>query len=101
MRFKKCMILKVMGVIDIVLGILFWIAMVFSIGYFDPLILLLSLGIIVKGIVFLMGFDFASAVDVVSGFLIIYGLNYGLHLIIVVIISIFLIQKGVFSLWGS
>ena len=87
------MIVKVMGAVDIVLGVLFWIAMVFNIGYFDPLLLLLSLGIIVKGVVFLMGMDFASAVDVVSGFLIIYGLNYGLHLLIVVIVSIFIQMK--------
>tara|TARA_B100001971_G_C18167875_1_gene525342 strand:- start:946 stop:1215 length:270 start_codon:yes stop_codon:yes gene_type:complete len=89
-----------MGTIDIALGVLFWIAMVFSFSYFNPLILLLSLVLIVKGIVFLMGMDFASVVDVISGFLIVYALSYGLHTLIVVIISIFLIQKGVFSLWS-
>ena len=100
MGFKNPMIVRILGGVDIALGVLFWVAMVFNIGYFDPLLLLLSLGIIVKGVVFLMGMDFASAIDVISGFLIIYGLNYGLHLLLVVIVSIFLIQKGVFSLWS-
>ena len=98
--FKKTMIVKVLGVVDIMLGLLFWIAMVFSTISLHPFLQLLALVVIVKGIVFLISFDFASILDVICGCLILYGLSFGLHLILVVIVAIFLIQKGIFSLLG-
>ena len=100
MGFKNPMILKILGVVDILIGILFWMAMIFKISYFNPILLLLSLFIVAKGIIFLISLDFASVVDVISGFLIIYSINYGLHSLITIIIVIFLVQKGIFSMFS-
>jgi len=98
--FKKCMIIKVLGVIDIFTGLLFWAFGILGIGN-KEFILLLGLILLIKGIVFMTSMNIISLFDMLSGGVIILavgGSGEGISKIIVIIVSLFLLQKGAFSL---
>ena len=92
------MIIKILGMFDIIVAILFWIFAVFSISSLSSFVLLLGLFLLVKGIVFITSFSVASIFDIISSLIIIAGSSLNLPIIIVVIVSLFLFQKGFFSL---
>ena len=93
------MIIKILGILDIIAGICFWLFGIFHIipGNF---IFILGLFLLGKGIVFITGLSFASFLDVIFGIIIIVGVSFVLPKIIVILISFFIIQKGIFSLMG-
>lgn len=92
------MIVKILGILDIVVGILFWI---FGIFYFESLgglMFILGLFLLVKGLVFAAGGDVISVLDVIFGIVIIIGVTISMPKFVVIVISLFLLQKGIFSL---
>jgi hypothetical protein len=93
-------IIKVLGIIDIVIGLLFWVFGVFNIEAMSGFIFLLGLFLLAKGIAFSTQLAIASILDVVSSGIIIYGSAFQVNNLMVVIVSIFLLQKGVFSMLG-
>ncbi len=94
------MILKLFGILDIFIAVCFWIFGVFGFDIMRGFILILGLILLVKGIIFIMGFSISSFLDIICSLIIIGSVSVGMHMIIVFIVAIYLIQKGVFSLWG-
>ncbi|MBI2629888.1 hypothetical protein HYW76_02210 [Candidatus Pacearchaeota archaeon] len=93
------MIVKILGILDILSAVIFW---VFSIFHILPksLLMVVAFYLLIKGVVFLISKDIPSALDVASAFIIFLSLDYTLPIIIPLIVSLFLLQKGVFSLLG-
>ena len=91
------MIIKILGVLDIFIGICFWIFGVFNLLP-KSFILLLGLFLLAKGVVFITGLSFASFLDILAAVLIIIASSVAFPLVVIIIISLFLIQKGAFSL---
>jgi len=92
------MILKVLGAVDILIGIVFWFYGVFGI-FPEQLIVFLGLVLVVKGLIFVIGMDVASVLDVVAGAVIIVaGGGVSMPFLVVVLVAVFLVQKGVVSL---
>ena len=96
------MVVKLLGGIDFFIGIIFGIYGVFLILFnlhVIPGVLISALGIVllVKGLIFVIGLDFVSFLDVIFGIIIISSVNFKLPFVIIAFVSIFLIQKGAFS----
>ena len=92
------MIIKILGVLDIFVGLVFWIYGIFHINSLSGLIFILGLFLLFKGIIFITGLSITSFLDIISAIIIISSSGIELPRIIVIIISLFLVQKGVFSL---
>ena len=91
------MLVKLLGILDIFTAIVFWIFIVFDIL---PRNFIMALGIIllVKGLIFVLGFSVASILDVVCAIIIIIASSINIPHAVGVITALFLIQKGLFSL---
>ena len=91
-------IIKVLGFFDLLVGIVFWVFGMFGIipGNF---ITLLGLIILVKGLIFVASKDIASVLDIVSGGIILVSFQVVMPEIVVILVSLYLIQKGVFSVF--
>jgi len=88
--------IKVLGILDILAGILFAISLFLKLPTLIMLIVVFYL--VIKGIFFLMFLDIASILDLISGILIFISLNTQLSMILNILVILFLVQKGVFSL---
>ena len=82
------------------IGIVFWLFGIFSIQSWSSFIFLLGLYLLAKGIIFATQLSIASILDIISAGIIIYASSAEIHSLIVIIISIFLVQKGIFSMLG-
>jgi len=88
------MIMLLLGLIDILMAI---IAVLLGYGiYFKAVVLIASLYLIVKGAIFIK--SVASMIDIAAGLLILLALFVKLPLIILLVIAIYLFQKGIFSI---
>lgn len=92
------MIIKFLGILDIFIAICFWIFGIFNLQIMSGFILVLGLFLLAKGIIFITGLSFASFFDILCAIIIIIASSFAMPKIIVILASIFLIQKGVFSL---
>jgi len=92
------MIIKILGVLDIIVAMSFWLFGVLDIQMMSGFIMLMGLFLLVKGIVFLTGLSITSVFDIISAIIIISSVSINMPFIVVIIVSLFLIQKGVFSL---
>lgn len=92
------MIVKVLGLLDILVAIAFWIYGVFNFNAMNPFILVLGMFLLIKGLIFAFNLNVASILDIISSFIIIYASSNEISNIIIIIVSIFLLQKGIFSL---
>jgi len=93
------MILKLLGILDIIIAICFWIFGMFRFDILAVLVLILGFILLVKGIIFLTGFSISSFLDVICAFIIIASISVSMNVIVVFIVAIYLLQKGIFSLW--
>jgi len=91
------MILKILGILDILSAILIWFFGIFHLIPKEILVVCL-LYLLIKGIFFLISADVASTIDVICAFILLMALFYPISKIFFVIISIYLLQKGLFSL---
>ncbi len=91
------MIVKILGSLDLIAGLLFWIFALFGIIP-SSIISFLALYLVIKSIIFLISEHFASALDLISGIIIFSSLAFNLPDFIAIIISLYLIQKGIFSI---
>jgi len=91
------MIIKILGILDIIAAMLFWIFGVFNVLP-HTLILLAAFYLLIKGSIFLISADIASVIDILCAIVFFLSLSFVIPKIIVIIISLFLIQKGIFSL---
>ena len=92
------MILKVLGALDIFTAICFWIFGIFHLSFISNLILILGFYILIKGIAFATTLNLVSIIDVVCGFIMIGSTSYSMPIVLVIIVSLFILQKGIFSM---
>ena len=91
------MIVKILGILDIFIGICFWLFGIFNIIP-NNFIMILGLILLVKGVVFVINLNIISILDIISGLIIILGTSIALPKIVIIVLTLFLLQKGVFSL---
>lgn len=92
------MIVKILGVLDIFVAICFWIFGVFHLGILSGFILVLGLFLLVKGIAFgATSLNIVSIIDIICAIIIIAATAVAMPVVIVVIVSLFILQKGIFS----
>jgi len=93
------MIVKILGILDIFIAIVFWL---FGIFHIIPSQFILLLGMILlgKGLVFCVKPNITSIIDIISAILIISATAIELPIIVIVLVALFLLQKGTFSLIG-
>jgi len=92
------MIMLALGIIDILTGLLFFINN--SLIKFPPskVIWILGIYLIVKGIIFLLSVDVASTIDIICGIIVLLSLPFIIPKLLAVIVTIYLVQKGIFSI---
>jgi hypothetical protein len=94
--------IKVLGMVDLIAGVIFLAYGLLNLMGFGlisgSIISFLGIVILCKGLVFSIGLDVASFIDIAIGFVMVFVVSVELPFVIVAIISIFLIQKGAFSL---
>ena len=92
------MIVKILGVLDIIVGMIFWIYGIFNLEFLSGFIMILGLFLLVKGLIFATGFAVASVLDILAAIVIIISVGIILPKLIVIIVALFLLQKGVVSM---
>lgn len=93
------MIIKILGILDIIAAVLFYFSATFEIIP-STLALLAAFYIIAKATAFIVtSKDPASFIDIIAGLIIFSSLNFTLPTIVIVLTTIYLLQKGVFSLF--
>jgi len=91
------MIIKILGVLDIFIGLSFWVFGILGIIP-ESFIFILGLFLLAKGVVFITGLSITSGLDIISGLIIIGAVYVTMPNVVVIIVSLFLLQKGVFSM---
>jgi len=91
------MILKVLGIIDLISAILFWIFATFHVLP-SNLILIIGFYLLIKGTFFLINGGVANVIDIVISLLIFLSIGFTLPWFVVFLITVYLIQKAILSL---
>lgn len=93
------MIVKVLGVLDILVGIIFAFEGIDKWGIIpNILVLIFGIALLVKAAMFIAFMDFASVVDVICALLIIVSFWIPVVAWLHAIVALFLIQKGIVSI---
>ena len=95
--FKKSMLVKILGILDIFIAVCFWLFGVLNI-FNKGFILALGLILLAKGLVFVIGLNIMSILDIICGGLIILATFVTFPHIVVILMVLFLLQKGIFSM---
>jgi hypothetical protein len=91
------MLVKLLGILDIFIAICFWVFLVFNI-FPNKFILVLGIILLVKALIFILGFSVASILDLICALIIIIASSANIPHAVGIITALFLIQKGLFSL---
>lgn len=89
--------IQILGILDIISAIVLILKYFFQ-SFPDKLVWIFAIYLIVKGIIFLLGRDFISALDIVCGIIFIIAVFFPISSKVLIFVCFFLIQKGVFSL---
>lgn len=91
------MIIKILGILDIFIAIVFWL---FGIFHIIPsqFILLIGMVLLIKGVIFITGLSITSFLDIICGGLILTSTAINFPILVIALITLFLLQKGAFSL---
>jgi len=91
------MFVKILGILDIFIAVCFWL---FGNFHLFPGKFIFALGVILflKGLIFIIGFSFVSILDIIFGIIIAVSSSITLPAWAAIIIALFLLQKGIFSL---
>ena len=95
------MIVKILGILDIFIGICFWLFGIFHI-ISSKFILVLGFFLLVKGIIFVTSLNIVSVLDIISSLIIITASASEIVMpnIVVIIVTLFLLQKGILSMFN-
>ncbi|MBU3913370.1 MAG: hypothetical protein KKE50_04715 [Nanoarchaeota archaeon] len=93
------MIVKILGIFDMLAALLFWVFGIFGIIP-SNLILILAVYLLVKGLIFVISADVASVIDILVSLIMFLSLSFHIPQIIVITATLILIQKGAFSLFA-
>ena len=92
------MIVKILGIVDLLAAIFFWIFGFFGIIP-SSIIFVFAFYLLIKGVIFVILADkFVSGLDIVCGIIMFLAIQFSMPTIIIILVSIYLIQKGIFSL---
>jgi hypothetical protein len=94
------MLVKILGILDIFIAVCFWMFGMFRMEFLSGFILVLGLILLAKGIIFITGISIASVIDIIVALMIIWASSVYMPVALIFIISLFLLQKGIFSLWN-
>lgn len=94
------MIVKILGLVDIFIALIFWIFGIFQLSFLNQFIFILGIILLIKGVIFMTQLSIASILDIVCALIIIASSSASVVMpkLVVIIIALFLLQKGVFSL---
>jgi hypothetical protein len=92
------MIVKLLGALDLFIALCFWVFGVFHLNFLGSFILILGFFLLIKGIVFATTLNIVSIIDIVCALIILGSVSMTMPIFIVIIVSLFLVQKGVFSM---
>ncbi|MBU0957622.1 MAG: hypothetical protein KKF56_02325 [Nanoarchaeota archaeon] len=90
------MIVKILGVFDLIAGLIFWLWM--FIGIPTNVMMVIVMYLIIKGLIFVIGLDIASVFDIIAGVLIYIAINFGMPKFLSIIVLLILVQKGIISI---
>lgn len=90
------MILKILGSLDIISAVFLWLFVFFKIIP-EKFLMLAGFYLLAKGIFFLISRDIASIIDVICAGIIFLSLNFAIPSFIIILVSLFLLQKGILS----
>lgn len=96
-------VIKILGVLDIIIALFFWIFGIFRLQnnvFMSGFIMILGFYLLVKGVAFIISADIASIFDIISGLIIIAATSIIMPKLIVIIVALYLLQKGIFSMLG-
>ena len=91
------MIIKILGILDIISGFSFWLFGLFAILP-KSFLTIIAFYLLIKAVFFLYSRDIASILDIICSIIIFTSFNIIMPKFIVIIVAFFLIQKGIFSL---
>lgn len=91
------MFLKALGILDLFAVIIF-ILHTYTPFKLITLLIICGIYLLSKGVIFLLFGNFLSIIDIICGIVLLVSLLFVLPKLIVMIVCIFLIQKGLFSL---
>jgi len=91
------MLVKLLGFLDVFIAVCFWLFGILNL-FPGRFIMILGFILLIKGLIFIIGFSAVSILDVIFGILIAVAPSVALPKWIVIIISLFIVQKGIFSL---
>lgn len=91
------MIVKFLGIIDIIAALLFWIFGIFHVIP-ESFVLFFACIIFAKGLIFVISEHIASVVDILVGIVMFASLSITLPKFVVIIFTFILLQKGIVSL---
>ncbi|MEM2956176.1 MAG: hypothetical protein QW041_01190 [Candidatus Pacearchaeota archaeon] len=89
------MIMQFLGIIDLLISLNIGL-MIYGI-YLKLIILIAGIYLIIKGLIFLS--SLASVIDIITGILLIAGYFFIIPKFLLIIITLILLQKGIFSLF--
>ena len=99
------MIILVLGLIDLLTGILFFINNSYNDSHWLPvkIVLFFAFLLLIKGIIFILSADIASLLDIICAAVIIITAYFNIHAggVIAGVICVYLIFKGIMSLLGA
>lgn len=91
------MFVKFLGIIDLFVGVSYLIIF-YSNNIQNSFILIIGIILLLKGLIFISSLNFASIMDAFLGLIIIISSSINMPIWIVLPVSIFLVQKGIFSM---
>lgn len=94
------MIIKILGILDILVALIFWFVAGFHVTFLNGILLIMGLFLLIKGVIFVTSLNLVSSLDIVSALIIIASTSIQMPKIIIVIVVLFLIQKGILSFWS-
>jgi len=89
--------IQILGILDIISAIVLVLRYFFE-SFPDKIIWVFAIYLIIKGAIFLIARDFISVVDIFCGVILILSIFIPIGYGFMIFTSVFLIQKGIFSL---
>lgn len=90
--------MKILGGFDIITGAIFFIFATFHVDLLHKLVMILAIILLIKGLIFMISKDIASLLDIICAIIMFISLGVSMPYLIVILVFIYLLQKGIFSL---
>ena len=92
--------MKILGALDTLVALVFWLFGIFHLDFISGFIMVLGFYLLIKGIAFAMTLNGVSVIDIICALVILSSTTYVMPKFVVIILSLYLLQKGIFSMMG-